>query len=117
MSAAQLLRDEAGLDAVHAGEIGLSAATDAEILEVGRRDSRVVITLDADFHALLAVSGAAGPSAVRLRVEGLRARGAMDLILEVAQTFSRELVAGAVVTVHAGRMRIRALPLLPELEA
>jgi hypothetical protein len=51
-SAAMLLR-EGGIDTLHVGEIGLAAATDNEILQRGRQEERVVVTLDADFHALL----------------------------------------------------------------
>lgn len=47
---AALLRAQ-GIDAVHVGEIGLAAAADALILEQGRRDGRVVVTLDADFYS------------------------------------------------------------------
>ena len=42
---------EAGIEALHVGDIGLSAADDAEILERARRDGSEVVTLDADFHA------------------------------------------------------------------
>ena len=59
-SAAMLLR-EGGIDTLHVGEIGLAAATDNEILQRGRQEERVVVTLDADFHALLAFSKAASP--------------------------------------------------------
>lgn len=49
---AQLLRDT-GLDAVHASEVGLSAVDDEAILVWCREQGRVVVTLDADFHARL----------------------------------------------------------------
>jgi predicted nuclease of predicted toxin-antitoxin system len=57
LSAAKLLR-EARIDIVHVSEIGYSTADDATILKRGRDEGRIAITLDADFHALLALSGA-----------------------------------------------------------
>jgi predicted nuclease of predicted toxin-antitoxin system len=56
-SAARFLR-EAAIDTVHVGELGLSTADDATILQRGRDEGRTVVTLDADFHALLAISRA-----------------------------------------------------------
>jgi hypothetical protein len=47
--AADLLR-AAGIDTIHVGEIGQSRAEDAAILEMGRKEERVVVTLDANFH-------------------------------------------------------------------
>jgi Domain of unknown function (DUF5615) len=47
---------QAGFDAVHTGEIGLAEAPDEEILRRASLEDRVVVTLDADFHALLALS-------------------------------------------------------------
>ena len=43
-----------GWEASHAGDIGLSQATDAEILTYAARERRACVTLDADFHALIA---------------------------------------------------------------
>lgn len=63
-SAASLLR-AAGVDTVHVGEIGMSAVSDSAILAQGQAEQRVVVTLDADFHALLALSGATAPSVIR----------------------------------------------------
>jgi predicted nuclease of predicted toxin-antitoxin system len=60
-SAAELLRNQ-NLDVVHVGEAGLASAEDAEILMRGREDRRIVVTLDADFHSLMALSGATEPS-------------------------------------------------------
>ena len=66
-TAAGLLR-EIGWDAQHVSERGMSQAEDVAIIEVARQEGRVVVTLDADFHALLAVSGAQGPSVLRIRM-------------------------------------------------
>ena len=68
--AAIILR-AAGVDCVHAGELGMAAAQDSEILGWARLNAAVVVTLDADFHAELAVTGAALPSVIRIRLEGL----------------------------------------------
>ncbi|MDJ0688581.1 MAG: DUF5615 family PIN-like protein [Xenococcaceae cyanobacterium MO_188.B32] len=59
---ATTLRSEVGIDTVHVAEIGLSAADDTDIIQRARDDERVVVTLDADFHALLALSAATSPS-------------------------------------------------------
>ncbi len=71
-SAAALLRD-AGIDTIHLGEIEMSAAEDAEIIQRAREEGRVVVTLDADFHTLLALDEATSPSVIRIRIERLRA--------------------------------------------
>lgn len=55
-TAAGLLR-EIGWDVQHVSERGMPQAEDVAIIEMARQEGRVVVTLDADFHALLAVSG------------------------------------------------------------
>lgn len=70
-STVELLKTD-GWDVVHVCECGFSTAADEQILEYARTNSRVVCTLDADFHALLAVSNAVGPSVIRIRQQGLR---------------------------------------------
>ena len=54
---------DAGWDAVHVAELGMSQAEGSGILERARAKQRICITLDADFHALLATSGEPSPSA------------------------------------------------------
>jgi predicted nuclease of predicted toxin-antitoxin system len=110
-SAASLLR-AASVDSVHVGEIDMSAASDSAILVQGQAEQRVVVTLDADFHALLALSGATAPSVIRIRREGLKAVGLVTLLEKVIEAWGEELALGAVVTVDENRSRMRRLPLL-----
>ena len=44
----------------------MSKAADEEILDFAVGKNSIVVTLDSDFHAILAVSGAAGPSVIRM---------------------------------------------------
>ena len=112
LSAAALLRD-AGLDTIHVGEIEMSEAEDTEIIQRAKEEGRVVATLDADFHALLALDEAIAPSVIRIRIERLRAKALTELLLNVITKCEEELQQGAAVTVEPSRIRIRRLPLLP----
>lgn len=114
LSAAALLRD-AGIDTIHVGEIGMSQAEDAEIIQKARVEERVVVTLDADFHTLLALNEAASPSVIRVRIERLRAQALTDLLLMVIAECEEDLEQGAVIAVEPSRIRIRRLPLIPDV--
>jgi predicted nuclease of predicted toxin-antitoxin system len=81
-STAKLL-SAAGWDAAHVADIGLSRAEDSRILERARQEARTCVTLDADFHALLATSEAKSPSVVRIRREGLNGKAISDLLLKI----------------------------------
>ncbi|MEH2438965.1 DUF5615 family PIN-like protein [Nostoc sp.] len=114
LSAAALLRD-AGIDTIHVGEIGMSEAEDAEIIQRAREERRVVATLDADFHTLLALDEATTPSVIRIRIERLRSQALANLLLTVIAECEEDLEQGAAVTVEPSRIRIRRLPLLPDV--
>jgi predicted nuclease of predicted toxin-antitoxin system len=109
---ATVLLSQAGIDAVHVAEIGRSDAEDIEILQKGQEEGRVVVTLDADFHTLLALAAATSPSVIRIRIERLRAQALTDLLLTVISECEEDLEAGAAVTVEPTRIRIRRLPLV-----
>ncbi|MEZ4706165.1 MAG: DUF5615 family PIN-like protein [Caldilineaceae bacterium] len=111
-SSATLLRD-AGIDAVHTGDIGYETADDAEILSLAGFENRIVVTLDSDFHALLALSGASSPSVIRIRIERLRANACAELLILLLNDWQDELESGAMLTVQPGRVRIHHLPILP----
>lgn len=110
-SAASILRT-AGWDVIHASEAGLNRATDKAVLDFARKERRVICTLDADFHAILAISGLNGPSVMRIRREGLRGAELAGLILGLRPTVIAALEAGAVVSVTNRAIRIRRLPVI-----
>lgn len=110
-SSASLLRD-VGLDVVHVGEIGMATAEDAEILQKAHDEARIVAPLDADFHALLALSGATSPSVIRIRIEGLRGEAMAALLQAVLTQTAEDLEEGAVGAVQENRLRVRRLPLV-----
>ncbi|MEY3481293.1 MAG: hypothetical protein RIQ71_2068 [Verrucomicrobiota bacterium] len=101
----------AGHDALHVGDIGLASAADSAILQRAAAEERIVATLDADFHSLLANSLASSPSVVRIRDEGMKAAEVTTLLLQLSEQFADQLLGGCAITVRAGRVRYRLLPL------
>ena len=99
-----------GIEALHVSDRGLATASDSRILDFGRLEGMVVVTLDADFHALLVLSGATGPSVIRIRIEGLRAENLSHLLVNVLQVCSDHLLKGAMVSVTENGVRVRQLP-------
>lgn len=103
------LRDQ-GHECTHVGEIGMSRASDEEILALSLEKNAVVVTLDADFHAILAVSGASGPSVIRLRLQGLNAPEVVRLVRDVLTRFDIDPRLGSLVTVKAVKTTCHRLP-------
>jgi predicted nuclease of predicted toxin-antitoxin system len=90
----------------------LAAASDIAILAYAQQHDLVVITLDADFHTILATSGATKPSVVRIRIEGLDGARLAQLLAQVLQAAAVDLAAGAMVSVTTPNLiRVRSLPI------
>lgn len=111
-SACFTLRDE-GWDVLHTGDIGLSRSTDAQILEYARSEDRIIITLDSDFHTLLALTNASSPSVIRIRLEGLKGTDLAFLIKRIWPRIEPQLIKGAMLTVTHSGIRVRSIPLFP----
>ena len=109
-STAALLR-QVGWDVIHVSEIGLSRADDVDILLRPRADMRVCVTLDADFHSHLAISGEANPSVIRIRKEGIDATALAALLQGIWPGIEEGLSGGAMVTVTERSVRVRRLPI------
>jgi predicted nuclease of predicted toxin-antitoxin system len=103
---------EFGIEAVHTADLNLSTADDVAILKHAREFNQIVATLDADFHALLAFSGAVKPSVIRIRIEGLRAEELAQLLSRILKQCCEDLDHGAIVSVTERGIRLRRLPLL-----
>lgn len=89
----------------------MSRATDRQILEYARDEQRIVITLDSDFHAILAVENLDSPSVVRIRQEGLRGPELTELIEKIWSRIGQQLENGAMATITEKAIRIRKIPL------
>ena len=108
--AAGQLRD-LGYECTHVAEIGMWKAADQDILAFALRKDATIGTLDADFHAILAVSRASGPSVIRLRVQGLGSTESVELIQHVLAAFENDLNRGCLVTVKPRKMTCHMLPI------
>ncbi len=92
--------------------MGLASAADATILERAREHAQVVVKLDADFHKELALTDAERPSVIRIRIEGLQAKGLAKLLVRVVEACREDLERGELVTVTQRGLRLRHLPLV-----
>ncbi len=91
----------------------MSAAADREILETAKINNQIVVTLDSDFHTILALQNALRPSVIRIRIEGLTAKPLCHLLIAAIRACAEDLEAGAAVSIEENRIRIRRLPFLP----
>ncbi len=80
---------------------------DEEILARAHRDGRVLVTLDRDFGELAVAQKA--PHAGIVRLVKIPYRDHARLIMQAVNANAAALAGGAIVTVSAGRMRIRPL--------
>jgi predicted nuclease of predicted toxin-antitoxin system len=90
----------------------MATATDQEIVDAAVDRDAVVVTLDADFHSLLAAASATAPSVIRIRIEGLKGDDVADILAQVIAAVESELESGAAVSVTERGIRVRLLPLV-----
>jgi predicted nuclease of predicted toxin-antitoxin system len=96
---------EAGFEALHVGDVDLLTASDAAIIDYGRANDLVVVTVDSDFAAALAIAGAAQPSVVQLRDVGeLTPSAHLALLTANLGTVVEDLEAGAIVSLSPTRV-------------
>jgi predicted nuclease of predicted toxin-antitoxin system len=101
-----------GLEAEHVGDLNLAKASDETLLGEGRARDSMVVTLDLDFHSLLAHSNAKSPSVIRIRIEGLKGEDVARIIQQVVEAVKEDLLAGAAVSVNERHLHLRRLPIV-----
>jgi predicted nuclease of predicted toxin-antitoxin system len=99
-----------GYDAVHWSNVGRHDVEDDVIIEWARRHDYIVLTSDLDFGAILAVAESRKPSVVQLRSDVTLPARVGSVVMEAIQQSETDLLAGALLTVEAGRSRLRVLP-------
>jgi predicted nuclease of predicted toxin-antitoxin system len=101
---------ENGIRATHIGARNLGQASDEFLVEHARERGEILVTHDLDFSRILAASGESSPSVIILRIR-LPLPGALAAAIRTAvQHAEADLLAGAIVMVEDGAIRVRALP-------
>ena len=107
---ARFLRD-AGFEAVHWSLVGNPRAIDAAIMEWARLDGYVVFTHDLGFSAILAATGAAGPSVLQVRTQDVLPEAIGGDVVHALRTHREALEQGAIVSIDMVSSRVRVLPI------
>lgn len=100
-----------GITAAHCSALGSPDASDATIMEQALAEDAVVLTHDLDFGAILAATGARGPSVIQLRGEAILPEQVGGVVFGALDQFASELAAGALLTLDVRRARVSLLPL------
>ena len=104
------LMKEAGWEVTHVSDIRMDRATDEAILVYARANDYTCVTLDADFHTLLAINHYTQPTVIRIRQEGLNGAMLTQLLRDIWPKVEEVLKNGAMITVTEKTLRIRRLP-------
>ena len=100
-----------GYDIVLAAEIGLSRASDEEILKISQKQNRILITRDKDYGNLVFVKSLGG-GVIYLRILVHNINAVHQELLRVLQTYSEEQLSQAFVVIESNGHRFRQPPQL-----
>ena len=101
-----------GWNADHWSAIGDIRASDAEILAWAKENGRIVVTSDLDFGALLAMSGANGPSVILIRSRDHQPSVIGNVLVDVMKRHESALEYGALMVMDTESFRVKILPIL-----
>ena len=102
---------ETGHDAIHVSSVGLARATDHEIIEMARRDRRVVVTADLDYPRLVLLGDATGPGIILFRGGSYSDDQMLTLLDRVLARATQLDLEHSIIVVDRHRIRRRQLPI------
>lgn len=105
--------ERGGFEAEHWARVGRFDAPDAEVFAHAATHAQVVFTNDLDFGAILAATGARGPSVFQLRGQELAPDVVGAQVVAARRELEPELTTGALVSWDPRQARVRILPLRP----
>ncbi|MBE7468406.1 MAG: hypothetical protein DPW09_39225 [Anaerolineae bacterium] len=100
-----------GWNIVRVSRILPATASDEEILDLARREDKVIVTQDLDFSTLLALRGYNRPSLVTLRLSTSNPDIVAHQLLRVLPRLEQPLQEGCAVTIEDTTVRTRKLPI------
>jgi len=103
-----------GHDAVHLLDLQMARAHDQAIVELARLQTRIILTHDLDFGALMAASGRQLPSVIIFRLGDMRPLNVAKYLELLLIHYADDLMVGAILSVNEQRVRVRRLPFYPE---
>jgi predicted nuclease of predicted toxin-antitoxin system len=100
-----------GYDIFRTTELLPTTASDSNILEIARIETRIIITQDLDFSMLIALAKYNQPSLITLRLSSAKPDIVTQKLLIVLPNLEEELRSGSAITINDNSIRIRKLPI------
>jgi predicted nuclease of predicted toxin-antitoxin system len=97
---------ESGYDFIRVADIGLSQASDEEILKIAQEQNRVLITRDRDYGNLVFVKSL-GAGVIYLRMLPTNLNKVHIELIRVLETYSKQELSKAFVVVECNGHRLR----------
>lgn len=101
-----------GYDSIHLSELSLHTLHDDQIIELARKEHRIILTCDNDFGSLLALENQDYPSIILFRLNDFTPTNiCLKLSLILKDITENQFLKGIFITVKENNYRTRILPI------
>jgi predicted nuclease of predicted toxin-antitoxin system len=100
-----------GYNARHVYDVGLDQTPDEDIVAFAQSSGETILTNDLDFSRIIAQSGAEFPSVITFRLGAMNESRFQEIVLLNFPDLAEAALAGNLITIDEGGIRIRKLPL------